>query len=82
MRRHCLELAYRLGLRPWELEDLQPIDLWEMWSGWRWRFSRDLEARMTVAVWNAMIPGKVDPVDLCRRFHDYLPDPRSEHVDA
>jgi hypothetical protein len=42
-------VAYRLGLRPWDLERLQPVDLWEMFDGLRWRMSRDLEVSVTMA---------------------------------
>jgi hypothetical protein len=42
-----LTIGYRLGLRPWEIERLQPVDLWEMSDGAQWRRNRDLAAVAT-----------------------------------
>lgn len=72
-----LELGYRLGLKPWEIAQLQPVDIWEMTDGWRWRFSRELEvaAMMASAIINR-IPLIAEPVslfDLAERFPQYEP---------
>lgn len=69
-------LAYRLGLRPADLEQLQPVDLWEMWEGFRWRWSRDLEARMIAAVVGRAY-STASPLRTCREFPLYLP-PRDD----
>jgi hypothetical protein len=51
-------------LKPWDLERLQPADLFEMFDGLRWRWSRDLEARMTAAALiGNRIPMSGDGVD-------------------
>lgn len=31
---------------------------------------------MKLAVYNALLVGKVDPIAICCEFHDYLPDER------
>ena len=68
-----------MGLRPWDLERLQPVDLWEMFKGLRWRWSRDLEVAMTAAaVIGNRIPmsgDAVDPFDVARCFPLYLRPP-------
>lgn len=60
------------------MDELRPVDIWEMWKGWRWRWSRDLEAQMTAAAIGSWNPKAIDPIKTCKTFHDYLPDPRRE----
>lgn len=78
LRQHLVELVLRLGLRPWDVDRLRPVDVWEMWAAWRWRWSRDLEATMTAAIHGNAFAGTLDPIAVCRTFHDYLVDPRND----
>lgn len=36
-------MANRLGLLPWDRDRLSPAELKELWEGWHWRRSRDME---------------------------------------
>lgn len=64
-------------MRPADLETLQPADLWEMWAGYRWRWSRDLEVStlMTAEIANSAGGRKeaLQPVDLRAAFPFYEP---------
>lgn len=44
-------MAARLGLLPWERDRLAPVQLKELWDGWVWRRSRDMEATVTALLW-------------------------------
>ena len=43
-------MAARLGLRPWERDRLEPVEIREMYDGMMWRHSRQVEV-VAIQTW-------------------------------
>ena len=44
-------MAARLGLMPWDARRLQPAELKDLFDGWLWRRSRDMEVLGMAVAW-------------------------------
>lgn len=44
-------MASRLGILPWDRENLSPAEIKDLWEGWQWRRSRDMEVLAQALMW-------------------------------
>jgi hypothetical protein len=68
-------MASRLGLKPWEREALEPVEIREMYDGMIWRHSRLVEL-FGVQTWlvRAMMTDKEKRDDVLACFPYYIPE--------
>jgi len=68
-------MASRLGLKPWEREDLEPAELSEMYEGMLWRHSRQVEL-VAIQTWliRAMMTSEEKLDSILGAFPYYMKD--------
>jgi hypothetical protein len=67
-------MGARLGVMPEEWKKLTPAEQKQMWDGWRWRRSRDMEVLASTILWMIgphVKAGSVDFDDVSRTFPGY-----------
>ena len=65
-------MASRLGLLPWERDRLSPAELKELWEGFTWRRSRNIEVVASVVLWLvSLMTDKIDYGDILRSMPGY-----------